>query len=62
MLVAQRRAKNTLVEVDFHVVALTGGDVSGVNRNEIGGALEGIAIISGPTVEAYLLNHDDSFY
>ncbi|KAF8229227.1 hypothetical protein L208DRAFT_1378999 [Tricholoma matsutake] len=35
MLVAQRRAKNTLVEVDFHVVALTGGDVSGVNRNEI---------------------------
>lgn len=50
------------MEVDFHVVALTGGDVSGVNRNEIGGALEGIAIISGPTVEAYLLNHDDSFY
>jgi ER membrane protein complex subunit 1 len=46
--------------VIFHIDALTGEDVSGVDRNEAGSALQGRDIISGPMIEAYLLDHDDS--
>jgi hypothetical protein len=53
--------RQTLVDtVVFHIDALTGEDVSGIEGNKAGGALQGTDIISGPIVEAYLLHHDDS--
>jgi hypothetical protein len=45
--------------VIFHIDALTGEDASGVARSVNDRALQGKDIISGPMVEAYLLDHDD---
>jgi hypothetical protein len=45
--------------VIFHIDALTGEDASGVERIDNGTALQGKDIISGPMVEAYLLDRDD---
>ncbi|KAF4611826.1 hypothetical protein D9613_004025 [Agrocybe pediades] len=54
VLVAQRRASNTLVDtVAFHVNALTGSDVLG--KSPDGEVLEGQDVIEGPLVEGYLL-------
>ncbi|TFK33104.1 hypothetical protein BDQ12DRAFT_658417 [Crucibulum laeve] len=57
VLVAQRRADNTLVDtVIFHFNAVTGEDARGVSpADEV---FEGLDIISGPIVEAYLLQND----
>jgi len=45
---------NTVI---FHLDALTGEDAS---SKESDNTPQGIDIISGPVVEAYLLDHDDS--
>ncbi|GLB44268.1 putative DUF1620-domain-containing protein [Lyophyllum shimeji] len=65
VLVAQRRADNTLVDtVVFHIDALTGADASRVipndpelqPREDPSGLLQGVDIIQGPAVEAFLLS------
>ncbi|KAF5367352.1 hypothetical protein D9615_010290 [Tricholomella constricta] len=65
VLVAQRRSENTLVDtVIFHINAITGADASRVIPNDpelelgedVSGLLQGIDIIAGPAVEAFLLS------
>ncbi|KAF9450978.1 DUF1620-domain-containing protein [Macrolepiota fuliginosa MF-IS2] len=58
VLVAQRRADNSLVDtVVFHIDAATGEDVTGkIARGDV---LEGIDVVQGPIVESYLLQHKD---
>ncbi|KDR78137.1 hypothetical protein GALMADRAFT_94668 [Galerina marginata CBS 339.88] len=57
VLVAQRRADNTLVDtVVFHLDALTGSDVRGQSKD--GDILEGYDIIQGPLVEGFLLQDE----
>jgi hypothetical protein len=54
VLVAHRHAKNGLVDtVVFHVNALTGEDASG--KSPVGTALQGVDLISGPSLGAYAL-------
>ncbi|KAJ3575190.1 hypothetical protein NP233_g1262 [Leucocoprinus birnbaumii] len=57
VIVAQRRADNSLVDtVVFHIDAATGEDATGkIARDEV---LEGIDIVQGPIVETYLLQHE----
>ncbi|KAF5353540.1 hypothetical protein D9756_007937 [Leucocoprinus leucothites] len=57
VIVAQRRADNTLVDtVVFHIDAATGEDATGkIDHNEV---LEGIDVVQGPIVESYLLEHE----
>ncbi|KDQ54694.1 hypothetical protein JAAARDRAFT_182191 [Jaapia argillacea MUCL 33604] len=58
LLVAQRRADNTLVDtVVFHVNALTGEDALGVSP--AGDVLQGVDVIAGPLVDGYLLGEGD---
>ncbi|KAG6865380.1 hypothetical protein C0991_003083 [Blastosporella zonata] len=64
VLVAQRRADNTLVDtVIFHINPLTGASASGpvvsdidIPQEDSNGLLQGFDIIPGPVVEAYLLS------
>ncbi|GBE86822.1 hypothetical protein SCP_1000640 [Sparassis crispa] len=59
VLITQRRASNTLVDtVLFHIDALTGADVRGVSP--AGALLQGLDVIAGPLVEAYLLRSGNS--
>ena len=59
VVVTQRRASNTLVDsVIFHVDALTGADARAVGdeaRAVTEGLIEGFDAVSGPLVEAFLL-------
>ncbi|TFK65860.1 DUF1620-domain-containing protein [Pluteus cervinus] len=57
-LVTQRRADNGLVDtVIFHINALTGEDVSG-QAQSLSHVLQGVDVIHGPAVEAYLLQDE----
>ncbi|KAG6861505.1 hypothetical protein C0995_015932 [Termitomyces sp. Mi166 len=61
IIVAQRRAENTLVDtVIFHIDALTGASATssnpGIPQEDSNGLLQGFDIVPGPVVEAYLLS------
>ncbi|KII83787.1 hypothetical protein PLICRDRAFT_147866 [Plicaturopsis crispa FD-325 SS-3] len=57
VVVTQRRASNTLVDtVLFHLDALTGEDA--LKKSPSGGILQGTDVISGPLVEAFLLQNE----
>ncbi|KAG6816901.1 hypothetical protein H0H87_001854 [Tephrocybe sp. NHM501043] len=64
VIVAQRRADNTLVDtVIFHIDALTGASASNKPTSDLdipqedgNGLLQGFDVIPGPVVEAYLLS------
>ncbi|KAG6836912.1 hypothetical protein H0H93_001278 [Arthromyces matolae] len=61
IIVAQRRADNTLVDtVIFHIDALTGASATVENsvtpQEDSNGLLQGYDIVPGPVVEAYLLS------
>ncbi|KAF8644498.1 hypothetical protein AX16_008429 [Volvariella volvacea WC 439] len=59
VVVTQRRADNGLIDtVIFHLDALTGADSTGnSNINEL---IQGVDVVQGPVVEAYLVNHEDT--
>ncbi|CCM05286.1 uncharacterized protein FIBRA_07498 [Fibroporia radiculosa] len=57
VLVTQRKATNSLVDtVVFHVDALTGDDATGKSPSK--DILQGVDVISGPLVEAFMLRTD----
>ncbi|KAG6916080.1 hypothetical protein DXG01_008554 [Tephrocybe rancida] len=64
VIVAQRRADNTLVDtVIFHIDALTGAAApsaimsnADIPQEDLNGLLQGFDIVPGPVVEAYLLS------
>ncbi|KAH7927025.1 DUF1620-domain-containing protein [Leucogyrophana mollusca] len=56
MLVVQRRATNSLVDtVLFHIDALTGADARQDAPPTVGDILEGVDVISGPLIDAFML-------
>ncbi|KAF8872794.1 hypothetical protein CPB84DRAFT_1854287 [Gymnopilus junonius] len=60
VLVAQRRADNSLVDtVLFHINALTGSDITLRSKDNF--PLEGYDVIQGPLVESFLLNAEKKF-
>ncbi|KAG5719954.1 hypothetical protein E4T56_gene6878 [Termitomyces sp. T112] len=61
IIVAQRRAENTLVDtVIFHINAITGASATNVDtsipQEDSNGLLQGFDVVPGPVVEAYLLS------